>query len=173
MDKKLAKVIFIVALFIFLSSVSLYAFPATCTVTRVLDGDSFHCLPQYAIPGARIHKDRTISVRLRGVDAPEKQQPYGVDAKESLKELVGGKTVDLKVKEVDRYGRVVAYVFINNINANLEQIKRGYAWAYAEYLDRPYLSEFYEAEKQARKQRLGLWREINPMPPWEWRKKYR
>jgi len=94
MSKKLAKVIFIVALFIFLSSVSLYAFPATCTVTRVLDGDTFHCLPQYTIPGAKIHKDRTISVRLRGVDAPEKQQPYGIDAKESLKELVGGKTME-------------------------------------------------------------------------------
>jgi endonuclease YncB( thermonuclease family) len=123
------------------------------------------------INGAKLHKDGTISVRLRGVDAPEKDQAYGMEAKESLKELIGRKTVKLDIKDIDRYGRVVAYVFVNGVNVNLEQVKRGYAWAYTEYLDRPYASEFYEAEKQARKQRFGLWKELNPTPPWEWRKK--
>lgn len=136
-----------------------------------MDGDTFHCLPDTLINGAKLHKDGTISVRLRGVDAPEKDQAYGMEAKESLKELIGRKTVKLDIKDIDRYGRVVAYVFVNGVNVNLEQVKRGYAWAYTEYLDRPYASEFYEAEKQARKQRFGLWKELNPTPPWEWRKK--
>ncbi|MEM3335614.1 MAG: thermonuclease family protein [Thermoplasmata archaeon] len=150
-----------------------YIYAFSCTVTRVIDGDTFHCLPEKTLFGAKVHKDSTISVRLRGIDAPEKRQSYGEEARLSLKELIGGKIVKLDVKDIDRYGRVVAYVWLGNININLEQVKRGMAWAYVEYLDRPYASEFYEAEKQARKQKLGLWKESNPTPPWEWRKRNR
>ncbi|MEM1973527.1 MAG: thermonuclease family protein [Thermoplasmata archaeon] len=145
----------------------------SCTVTRVLDGDTFHCLPEKPPFGVKVHKDNTISVRMRGIDAPEKRQAFGEDARLSLKELIGGKIVKLDVKDIDRYGRVVAYVWLSGFNVNLEQIKRGYAWAYTEYLDRPYASEFYEAERQARKQKLGLWQQSNPTPPWEWRKRNR
>ncbi len=148
-----------------------FALTIDCTVTRVLDGDTFHCLPEKPVIGAKIHKDGTISVRLRGIDAPEKRQAYGVDAQQSLKSMIGGKTVKLDVKDIDKYGRVVAYVWLGKLNVNLEQVKRGMAWAYEEYLDRPYASEFYEAEKQARKQKLGLWEQSNPTPPWEWRKR--
>lgn len=160
----------VIFLFIFVPSLT-YAFSLNCSVTRVLDGDTFHCLPATSISTAKIHKDGTISVRLRGIDAPEKRQPFGMDAQENLKELIGRKTIRLEVRDIDRYGRVVAYAFVGNVNVNLEQIKRGYAWAYTEYLDRPYVSEFYEAEKQARKQRIGIWKEPNPTPPWEWRKR--
>jgi len=173
MHKQLTKLILLISLFIFLFPLTSHALSTTCTVTRVLDGDTFHCIPDILINGAKFHKDGTISVRLRGVDAPEKRQPSGIEAKESLKELIGRKTVKLDIKDIDRYGRVVAYVFVNGVNVNLEQVKRGYAWAYSEYLNRPYASEFYDAERQARKQRLGLWKELNPTPPWEWRKKNR
>jgi endonuclease YncB( thermonuclease family) len=64
-------------------------------------------------------------------------------------------------------------VYLNGKNINLEQVKAGFAWAYAQFLDRPYASEFYNAEKEARKKKLGLWKESNPMPPWEWRKRNR
>ena len=170
---KLTKLILTISLFLILFPLTSYALSTNCTVTRVLDGDTFHCIPDTVINGAKLHKDGTISVRLRGVDAPEKRQPSGTDAQESLKELIGKKTVKLDIKDIDRYGRVAAYVFVNGMNVNLEQVKRGLAWAYTEYLDRPYASEFYDAEKQARKQRLGLWKELNPTPPWEWRKKNR
>ncbi|MGB9810829.1 MAG: thermonuclease family protein [Dictyoglomus turgidum] len=152
-------------------SASVYAFEIPCKVTRIVDGDTFHCIPISFISQAKVHKDGTVSVRLRGVDAPEKTQPFGKDAQESLKELIGGETVLLDIKDIDRYGRVVAYVFVRGVNVNLEQVKRGMAWAYTEYLDRPYASEFYEAEKQARKEKKGLWKQSNPIPPWEWRKR--
>lgn len=61
------------------------------------------------------------------------------------------KIVRLEIKDIDRCERVVAIAWVCGKNINLEQIKRGYAWAYKEYLDRPYASEFYEAEKEARK----------------------
>lgn len=162
-----------ISLFLFLAFFPSLAFSLNCTVTRVLDGDTFHCIPEKQIVGAKIHKDGAITVRLRGIDAPEKRQPYGMDAQESLKSLIGRKIVKLDVKDIDRYGRVVSYVFVGDLNVNLEQVRQGFAWAYTEYLDRPYASEFYEAEKQARKQRLGLWKEANPTPPWEWRKRNR
>lgn len=148
-------------------------FAFNCQVTRVLDGDTFHCLPEKILNSVKVHKDGTITTRMRGIDAPEKRQAFGEDARLSLKELIGNKTVKLEVKDIDRYGRVVAYVWVGNMNVNLEQVKRGMAWAYTEYLDRPYASEFYEAEKQARKQKLGLWQQNNPTPPWEWRKRNR
>lgn len=169
MTKALKLLIFILVLFSLFVAQS-FALTVDCTVTRVLDGDTFHCLPERPVIGAKIHKDGTVSVRLRGIDAPEKRQAYGEEARLSLKEMIGNKTVKLDIKDIDRYGRVVAYVWHNNWNINLEQVKRGMAWAYTEYLDRPYASEFYDAEKQARKQKLGLWQQVNPTPPWEWRR---
>jgi micrococcal nuclease len=173
MHKQLTKLILTISLLLILFPLTSHALLINCTINRVLDGDTFHCIPNTTINGVKFHKDGTISVRLRGVDAPEKRQPSGMDAQESLKELIGRKTVKLDIKDIDRYGRVSAYVFVGSLNVNLEQIKRGLAWAYTEYLDRPYASEFYDTEKQARKQRLGLWKELNPTPPWEWRKKNR
>jgi endonuclease YncB( thermonuclease family) len=163
------KLLFVTVIF-FLVACSNAQSETYCKVTRVLDGDTFHCLPNQSISNAKVHKDGTVSIRMRGIDAPEKRQSYGMEAKESLKELIGGQTVKLDIKDIDRYGRVVAYVILGQVNVNLEQVKRGYAWAYTEFLDRPYMSEFYSAEKEARSQRLGLWKESNPMPPWEWRK---
>ncbi len=164
------KHIFLIFVALIFSVSSLYAGTVNCTVTRVLDGDTFNCIPDTSLSGMKLHKDNTISVRMRGIDAPEKRQSFGEEARMSLKELIGGKIVKLDIKDIDRYGRVVAYVWLGNVNVNLEQVKRGMAWAYTEYLDRPYASEFYEAEKQARKQKLGLWQQSDPTPPWEWRK---
>lgn len=143
----------------------------TGTVKKVLDGDTIHLLPSSPIPpGVKTHKDGTVSVRFRGIDAPEKRQLYGQEAKRHLETLIDGKNVKVEVKDIDRYGRIAGYVYLNDKNINLEQIKAGYAWAYSEYLDRPYASTFYEAEKETRKTKRGLWIQPNPQPPWEYRK---
>jgi endonuclease YncB( thermonuclease family) len=155
---------------IFILFLPFYVYAISCIVTQVLDGDTFHCIPDQIIAGARIHKDSSISVRLYGIDAPEKDQPYGIEARNSLKDLVKGKTVELDVKDIDKYGRAVALVYVGSLNVNLEQVKRGLAWAYLEYLGSSYISEYYSAEKEARNKGLGLWKQANPTPPWEWRK---
>ena len=147
-----------------------YLFAISCTVTEVLDGDTFYCILKEKVTGVRIHKDGSISVRLYSIDVPEMDQPYGIEARNSLKELVAVKTVRLEVKDIDQYKRAVALVYVGSLNINLEQVKRGYAWAYLEYLDSPYISEYYSAEKEARSKGLGLWKQANPTPPWEWRK---
>jgi endonuclease YncB( thermonuclease family) len=53
------------------------------------------------------------------------------------------------------------------VDANVEQVRRGMAWVYLRYV--PLGSPLYEAEANARLQKLGLWRGKNPVPPWEWR----
>ncbi len=62
------------------------------------------------------------------------------------------------------------------MGANLAQVKAGYAWHYKFYQQEQSLDDrrrYADAEKQARAQRLGLWQDKNPMPPWEHRRLYR
>jgi micrococcal nuclease len=61
-------------------------------------------------------------------------------------------------------------IYKDSMNINLEMVKAGYAWAYRQYLKRPYTSEYIDAETEARQARRGLWQQANPTPPWEWRK---
>ncbi|MCX8000200.1 MAG: thermonuclease family protein [Leptospiraceae bacterium] len=141
------------------------------TVVKVVDGDTLRIQGKSVPPTARRYKDGTLGVRLKGIDAPELTQPYGRESKTNLEKLILGKTVIIHISDLDRYGRIVGYVFFNGKNINLEQVKSGYAWAYIEYLERPYISEFYEAEKNARDKKIGIWKNPNPIPPWEYRKR--
>jgi len=167
---KLTKIVFL-SLISFFLILPAYALEISGIVVRVLDGDTIHLLSDTKLPPqVKKHKDKTISIRFRGIDAPEKDQPYGQESKQNLKNLIENKKVKVDVKDIDRYGRIAGYMYLNGKNINLEQVRQGYAWAYTEYLDRPYASEFYNAEKEARKQKLGLWKQSNPKPPWEWRK---
>lgn len=169
--KPIKNILFIFLLILFFLLTQAHALEVSGIVYRVLDGDTIHLLPENKLPAKiKIHKDKTISVRFRGIDAPEKAQPYGKESMENLRNLIENKKVTVDVKDIDRYGRIAGYVYLNGKNINLEQVKAGLAWAYTEYLDRPYASEFYEAEKEARRQKLGLWKQLNPKPPWEWRK---
>ncbi len=107
-----------------------------------------------------------VRVRLAEIDAPEKQQPYGQRSKQSLSELVYGKQVKVNQQDRDRYGRVVGRVYVENLDVNAEQIKRGMAWIYRKYnRDRSLLA----LEQEARGAKRGLWSDLNPIPPWEYR----
>ena len=73
----------------------------------------------------------------------------------------------------DRYGRIVGQVFIDGHDAGLEQVRAGMAWWYREYSKEqsPEDRELYEKmERSAKEQKVGLWRDANPTPPWEWRR---
>lgn len=66
----------------------------------------------------------------------------------------------------DRYGRVVGEVWVNGMDANLEEISQGMAWVYRKYGHEP---AYFAAEKAACQARVGLWSQPNGMPPWEYR----
>jgi endonuclease YncB( thermonuclease family) len=73
---------------------------------------------------------RHTKVRLAEIDAPEKQQPFGERSKQSLSDLMYGKWVKVTQQNRDRYGRVVGRVYIESLDVNAEQVKRGMAWIY-------------------------------------------
>jgi endonuclease YncB( thermonuclease family) len=101
----------------------------------------------------------------------------GVESRDHLRSLVDiGKGELLLVPvEKDRYGRTVAEVYVKDsqstaINLNVQMVRDGYAWHYAQYSDScPIRSEFAIAQELAQKEGLGIWNG-NPQPPWEWRK---
>lgn len=128
-------------------------------VVGVADGDTITVLSA---------ENRQIKVRLAEIDAPEKAQPFGAKSKRSLSDLCFGKTAELKPLTVDRYGRTVARVFCAGVDANAEQVRRGLAWVYDRYVTDHSL---YELQEAARAQRLGLWSESGPVPPWDWRRR--
>ena len=89
---------------------------------------------------------------------------------------MAGQQVTVEYQKRDRYGRIVGKVLLDGIDACLEQVKAGFALHYKEYQHEqsPEDQRLYaEAEIRAREERLGLWRENNPIPPWEHRRLYR
>lgn len=96
----------------------------TGKVVSVADGDTITVLDA----------DKTQhKIRLNGIDAPEKAQPFGQLSKQSLSDLVFGKTVQIDANKVDRYGREVGKVLVDGVDTNLEQVRRGLAWHYKAY----------------------------------------
>jgi micrococcal nuclease len=111
---------------------------------------------------------QSITVRLAEVDCPEKSQAFGQAAKQFTSNLCFGKLVQLIGTQHDRYGRTVGEVVLENgTNVNHELVKQGYAWQYRAYSKS---MELAMLEQQARQNRLGLWQDANPTPPWDFRK---
>ncbi|MGB4599664.1 MAG: thermonuclease family protein [Trichlorobacter sp.] len=117
-----------------------------------------------------------IKVRLYGIDAPETAKPerpaqaYGAVARRVLMYKLLGKAVTLEVQEQDQYGRVVGVIRLDGRDINAEMVAEGLAWAYRQYLQGSYASEYLWLEEQARRRHSGLWRQPNPQPPWEFRR---
>ncbi len=148
-------------------SVTAYADMLNGKVIAVVDGDTITILDSTNTQ----HK-----IRLAGIDAPEKSQAFGSASKKSLAEMVFGKQVDIQWSKRDRYGRTVGKVIINGIDANLEQIHRGMAWFYIKYLNEQTIQDrldYSDAQDYAEKNKLGLWADSNPIPPWDYRKQRR
>ncbi len=130
-------------------------------VVKVSDGDTLH-----------VQQGREIvKVRLYGVDCPEKRQNSGRQAMQFTEQVLG-KTVEVETVDRDRYGRTVGLVSSDGKLLNRELVREGHAWFYAAYCTRqPLCTELRELERLAKSKRAGLWRERNPLPPWEWRQR--
>lgn len=133
-------------------------------VVSIADGDTVTVLDA----NRKQHK-----IRLAGIDAPEKAQAFGNRSRQKLADMVFNRTVVVDWEKEDRFGRLVGKVLVNGVDANLEQIKAGMAWWYEKYRAEQSSEDqrrYAEAEESARAQRVGLWRDPDPMPPWDWRK---
>lgn len=149
------------------AAVPVWAETLTGRVVGVTDGDTVKVLTAEKV------EER---VRLSGVDAPEKAQPFGQVSKMHLSDQVFGQTVTVEWDKRDRYRRIVGRVMVGGVDANLGQITAGLAWHYKKYEDEQPAAErqvYAEAEVRARSAGVGLWRDRHPTPPWDWRKQKR
>jgi endonuclease YncB( thermonuclease family) len=128
-------------------------------VVSISDGDTLTVLRDH----------RQIRVRLHGIDAPETGQDFGSRAKQLASSLAFGKTVTVRVRDTDRYGRTVADVILpDGRSLNREMVREGMAWWYRRYA--PDDAELARLESEAKAAKRGLWGQPNPIPPWSWRR---
>lgn len=126
-------------------------------VVGITDGDTLRVLVD----------QREVVIRLAQIDAPEKRQPFGQRSRQSLAELVFQKGVRVETEGRDRYGRTIGTVFVEGLDVNAEQVRRGMAWVYVRYAHDPALQA---VEQEAREARRGLWADAEPVAPWAWRR---
>lgn len=129
-------------------------------VVDVVDGDTLTLV---------VGKEPVV-VRLADIDAPERDQAYSDQARQSLAAMCFGKDAQYRERDIDVYGRVVATVTCEGINVSQAQVEKGLAWVYPKYnqdLSLPGL------EAMARRDRRGLWAQAKAMPPWEHRRRPR
>ena len=125
------------------------------TVVRVVDGDTIHVRI-----GARVEKVRYIGVNTPEVHHPRKgEEPGGREAAEVNRRLVEGKTVrlELDVQERDRYGRLLAYVWVGDVMVNAELVRLGYAQVMTIPPNVRYQEIFVKLQREAREAGRGLW----------------
>ena len=135
------------------------AFSQTYKVIGIKDGDTVSIL----VEGT----EKT--VRLAHIDCPEKKQPFGNKAKEAISELCFGKFVTLVGDgTTDRNGRSIAELILpNGVNVNKALVKMGLAWHFKKYSKD---DSYAKLEIAARNKKVGLWKDKNPIAPWNWRK---
>ncbi len=146
----------------------------TGVVVGVSDGDTITVLD-----AARVQR----KIRLAGIDAPERGQPFGQPAKTNLSRPVFGKEVDVQWTKHDRYQRIVGNVLVaesgctathcrKTLDTSLAQLTDGLAWWYRQYAgeqSREDAGRYQVAEAAARGRHAGLWSTAEPMAPWDWR----
>lgn len=108
-------------------------------------------------------------LRLTDIDAPERNQPYGLKARRALMKLCQGDAIKASADIVgkDKYQRLLGKLQCNDTDASLYLLEQGYGWYPQKFSHEPKLKK---AAEVARKNKFGLWQDDNPMPPWVWRK---
>ncbi len=158
---------FVLAVALLLISAQPRAGTLTGRIIGITDGDTLTLLDADHIP----HK-----IRIAGIDAPEKRQPFGEKTKTNLSALAYNRQAQADCRKIDRYRRQICVVYVNGRDVGLEQIKAGTAWWYRQYAREQTKQEriaYEHAEFLAKLHRHGLWNSKNPTPPWEWRRNRR
>lgn len=135
------------------------------TVVGISDGDTITVLDT----SSKEHK-----VRLMAIDAPEKSQVFGYEAKQTLANYIYKKEVSVQYKKLDKYKRIVGKVTLDGQDICLQMILDGFAWHYTEYEKEQSKTDsdlYREAEAFAREMKVGLWGENQQIPPWLFRQK--
>lgn len=127
-------------------------------VIKVIDGDTFKVKNK----SGDIH-----TIRLLGVDTPEKKQEHGALATEFTKNLIEGRTVFVVPVSLGRYGRIVAHVKLDDVAIAETMLKAGMCFASGN--NHKYANLFYSLEQKARINNTGIWKTVN-QNPYEYRR---
>ncbi|GEM_PF-1353462 len=127
-------------------------------VTRVVDGDTV---------AFKVHKGPVEKVRLADIDTPERDQPWGTEATTALRQWSMSKPARIEVVDTDRYGRLVATLWVGDENINRRLVKEGHAWVYLKYLRD---TSLLKLEARAKSTRTGLWSSSDVIEPSDWRR---
>lgn len=158
---KLARNYMLVTLLLFsLSAFSQYK----GKITKVFDGETFW---------VQMENGDIDSVKLWGIDSPELNQQYGKAALKNLETHIHREiSMEYKTRDKDNFMlAIVSYKLKSGEEVNLNHllIEQGYAWK-NKFTDDKKLEKL---QKQAEKNKVGLWRNDNPTPPWVWRKQHK
>lgn len=135
-------------------------------VVSVLDGDTVK-----VFDGTQLH-----TVRLAAIDTPERKQPHSQRARQQLAAWVWQREVRVSYRKTDRYRRLVGQVWLGDTDVGLRLVQAGLAWHYKAYQREQSQADratYAAAEVEARAQRLGLWADGDPVPPWTFRRQSR
>jgi endonuclease YncB( thermonuclease family) len=113
---------------------------------------------------------RYFKVRLEGIDAPEQKQAFGTKSKEALAAKVHERDIILDEHGKDWYGRTLGVLKVDGRDINREMVAEGWAWQFVQY-DKS--AALRDAQANAKRERLGLWADAQPVAPWEFRKQER
>lgn len=133
-------------------------------VIKITDGDTVNVLDVI---------NQTLKIRLAGIDAPERGQPFGKAAGKFLASLINQQTVCVNWYKHDKYQRLVGVITHEGEDINLAMITAGYAWHSKKYQHEQSEADrdlYDNAEKQARSDVIGLWSQPDPVTPADWRK---
>ena len=133
-------------------------------VTRIVDGDT-------VVLEAQATRHR---IRLAGIDAPERNQPWGEAATRELRRQVAGREVIVEWSKRDRWKRLIGVIWLDGEDINLHLVDRGLAWHYKKYQGEQSPGDrdaYSAAQGSAERARRGLWADPAPIPPWDWRKR--
>lgn len=120
-------------------------------MVRIVDGDTIRVM----------YEGRNESVRLLRIDTPESGQPGFEESTAAMRRLVEGRRVVLEFDpdgpKRDHYGRLLAYVFLDGRNVNVEMVRLGWTPFWTKYGPGRHAEDFQEAQAEAKAKKRGLW----------------
>jgi len=122
----------------------------------------------------RSDNGQNMVIKVACIDAPERNQPGGKESAQRLSTILPkGLTVSVGFSggDKDQYGRTPGVILKELQSINLKLVQEGQAWVYEKEISRcrGFEQEFRQSQATAQKQRLGLWSQTNPCPPWDYR----
>ena len=134
-------------------------------------------LPVFALEISYFYDGDTVKIkdqayeyklRLTDIDAPERNQTYGLKSRRALMDFCKNASVNVYISGIDKYGRKLGKLHCNSVDASVFMIQNGHAWFNKRY-SMDYTLDL--AEQEAHKNGFGLWKAKQQTPPWVWRNK--